>query len=824
MIYTTSIDTRIFIDGVDYSEQLIDVIFTDDFITDTGLVTTKGTANINRGTLETDDWSYDVFRLGSVITIDVDLADGNGWRRHPRGYSILVGTAYNEGINTLELLCPISARIAQKTTYSQLRINPTGTFQSIVSQLFNLAGLSSVVWNVTDDYDIHSRLDMSGGYLETAGNMLADSCCYAWVNGSGVVNIDAIQTNPNSEFSLNFRELASYTRVLIGKPPTSLAKVSGTYRKHTNRENVRTLVLPIRGDIGSIVPSAAGTGIITQLTTIDTLSQVDKTVSNIKLEDRLGYQVYAGISGYARTSTVRASSVIGTKQYSLDSDDKLKSFYEVSSAPRYLVLKSFCDWTIEKKISVGLSGDTTEYKIRKFYEFDDRDQPISELTIKTVAIGTLFASIPGIDWQVVYDAFGVPDDEIVSERTYVYWKAVSPGEWKKVTIITMSNILIGANGQGIEEKIRTAPRSALIGIYRNAVACGSVKIIEDQSTTGQVSPGSVERFPYVIGLEKLNLSIDLRFNGFRSGWENQPKGYSVEYCPDVFSGQSQLIADFIRRFGMVWHLLSIQRWQAVRLTLPFRAELFDYKPYKHFTIVDEGVSQIVALNGTNWLIEPEKAVVSSGCALIAIGANGVVKPKYSAQIPLILNDGDIFTIVSTPPELTLCVINLNFGEQLPVISTEGEQPDYSVIDLNFGEDPKVHVSNLNFESSPLLYGELITRFIANPSTVDYPLITTDAVDSYILMDFKTSLTTINTSSSVVIGLFYNPPPITVTFSTFGLLGSSFEYSVDKTTWTNIVTVSTEDILFLPNAITFRYLRFIKASQIGVNYLLPNIVI
>lgn len=96
------------VNGVDYSDYLIDFQVSDDTCEMNGLVKTTGAVVFSTygPSPVIEDYGRDNFKRGHVVILDVRLPDGN-IVRHPRGYLYVVATVYNPEQNTLavELAC-----------------------------------------------------------------------------------------------------------------------------------------------------------------------------------------------------------------------------------------------------------------------------------------------------------------------------------------------------------------------------------------------------------------------------------------------------------------------------------------------------------------------------------------------------------------------------------------------------------------------------------------------------------------------------------------------------------------------------------------------
>lgn len=96
------------VNGVDYSDYLLDFQVSDDTCEMNGLVKTTGAVVFSTygPSPVVEDYGRDNFKRGHVVILDVRLPDGS-IVRHPRGYLYVVSTIYNPEQNTLavELAC-----------------------------------------------------------------------------------------------------------------------------------------------------------------------------------------------------------------------------------------------------------------------------------------------------------------------------------------------------------------------------------------------------------------------------------------------------------------------------------------------------------------------------------------------------------------------------------------------------------------------------------------------------------------------------------------------------------------------------------------------
>jgi hypothetical protein len=670
--------SRVVVGGQDLSSEFDELIVSDDYIAETGLVTTKGALKVSQtwGGPGLDDWQgLDWLKLGSKITVDIDL--GAGWQRHPRGTLYIQGTAYKLGTNQLEVACVLGARkfaepidetkVPGSPTYGTpgyVRPTHSTTAQAVVNRLFQLAGCGLPVWSTSQNFNLCDRPQLTGSYIESAGKILASLGLFAVADGFGVVQIYPVEAAAIL-FTTSEAELSDMERVLVGQPPAGVAVVSGSYRICHDRGLTVQTIAQTRGDIGAIVQGAAGFGTVSRTIITETIDPENSLVSRQQVEDRLGFQVYKGRSGLPRTGLVSSSRETGFKQYSQGPDAKLLYSQSATSSPAAVALQAYCDWAIANKKPAPLSTDVVAQREQVTYTYDAREQLIEIVRLVWSPIGTILAGLGGVEWQKIYDAYGLPDEPILSEREITQWQLVAPGEWRKVSIKEYSQCK-DSNGQaGLQERLAKAKDSELMGIYRQAAACSASTVQVEESNSGQANPPAAERFPAATKTEDRQVDVKVTFQGFANTWDPRVKAYTCPHLPDVHG--SETVNDFAHAYGAVWHMVALRRWQSVRIEMPFRSELLSYRPYAHIEVATATGTYRLALNGTSWAISPEKALVSSDCSLVGlVPAPGVVVPPFTATPELSLNLGFQFGLELADYEPAAVSLQLNLGLKLPL--------------------------------------------------------------------------------------------------------------------------------------------------------------
>lgn len=661
--------TQVVVGGQTLTNQFEELIGSDDYLAETGLVAFKGSLKLCEvwGGFSLDDWAgVEWLKLGTAIEVDIDL--GAGLVRHPRGKLYIQGTTYKSGSNSLEVACILGARSFAEPV-DETKIQGT-TATAIVNQLFQLAGCGLPVWNSTQTFNLCERPQISGSYLESAGKILASMGLLAVADGQGVVQIYPVES-AGLLLSIDESELSDMERVLVGQPPSSRALISGSYRVCHDRAATTFTNTETRGNISAIVPGGAGYGTVSRTTISETIDVENSLISRQQVEGRIGFQVYKGRSGLPKTSLVSSATETGSKQYSTGSDAKLLYSQSSTSSPAYAVLQGYCDWAIENKKPVFLSTGVTAQRERVTYTYDDREQLIEVVKEIETPIGTILAGLGGVDWEKIDEAYGLPSELVLSDRETIQWQEVAPGEWRKVTIKEFSQCR-DANGQaGLQERLSNAKDSELLGIYRQAAACSASTVAIEESNSGQANPPNAERFPTQMKTEAKQVEIGVQFQGFADSLDPRAKAYTCPHFPDVHGAES--VKDFAYNYGATWHGVTLRRWQSVRVEMPYRSELLNYRPYAQIEVATATGTYRLAMNGTSWAISPDKALVSSDCSLIGrVPSPGVVIAPFmptpglamrlGLRLGLELNDYE-------PESATMLVnlglrLNLNFADSL----------------------------------------------------------------------------------------------------------------------------------------------------------------
>lgn len=87
---------RVFINSVNYSNNVLQINLSDESVTGAGILPTSGSIVLGQipGGTSIEDYDKNFFLRGRVVTIDVEEADGS-YTRHPRGYLYIVDCSYS---------------------------------------------------------------------------------------------------------------------------------------------------------------------------------------------------------------------------------------------------------------------------------------------------------------------------------------------------------------------------------------------------------------------------------------------------------------------------------------------------------------------------------------------------------------------------------------------------------------------------------------------------------------------------------------------------------------------------------------------------------
>ena len=631
IVHQEAIATRVQFNSVDLSAEFMEVVVSDDHLTESGLIATTGSLKLSEvGAIaqSLDDWDGNpLLRIGTTITLDVDY--GDGWERHPRGFLIVQGTKFTEEndadgrsaySNEIEVGCLIAARNFEDDVRSELELPTGGTIHSHVELLFQLAGCGPVVWGpgTTADFAFIDRPKLDGTYIEAAGKMLASIGCFAWCDGFGNTRIDTESGDPI--WSLTRGELSDYERVLVGKPPRAIARASASYRVSKNLPTGGPVTSDPQisyGDISLIVPQASGWGPITEVTSSEFVDEASWRIIKTRQEKRLGFNVFGGRQGTPRATTVIALQQTITKQYEPpELGGKLLSIKEDNLQPLAAALKGYADWAIAEKKPISLTTDVTSQSTT-LYSYDERDRTREIYKVTSEPIGAVLSSL-NPDWAVVYDRWGQPSQAQVSEHDLQQWTEKRPDTWEFNHTIRFAAAREGDGNNGIQTRITQAKGpTEIANIYSQAVAPSSVKIIPKDSGSGQVDPPEPERWPSAAGSsESRQIQEDVPFSGFATNWAPQIQTYSMPYFPDVPEGQEPQ-RQWLRFYAERWHTVAIRRWKSVRIELPLSSASSDYRPYAAIDLKDTRADYRLLLNGTSWKLTPTEAALSSDCSLLA---------------------------------------------------------------------------------------------------------------------------------------------------------------------------------------------------------------
>jgi hypothetical protein len=620
-----SLDTRCVVGTQTLTAQFDECMGSDDYLSESGIVAHKGSLTLTEipGGFALDDWAGITWlKIGTPITLEIKI--GGTWYRHPRGALRIMGTNYKDGVQSLEVACILGARAFSEPT-DELAITTTNA-RAIADQLFSLAGCGTPNWNTSANFELGDRPRLSGSYIESAGKLLAAMGCFAWTDGYGVVQIHPLES-ATVLLTLDEAELGDgLERVLVGKPPSSVAKVSGSYAERGDRGTSNTSLITTFGNVGAIVPDAGGYGPVSRTAITESISAEDSTVVLTTQEDRLGFQVYKGKNGLPRASLTPYESTINTKRYSAGPDAKLLSIDENTSAPTYPTLQAFCDWAIANKVGVSLSNPV-QRRSHTDFTYNEKEELVRIEKEVFGPIGGPLGSLSGVDWEKVYAAYGVPSDSILIGRELTLWEEVGPGEWRKFEIREYSQVQDSNSQAGLQERLGEAKSDGdILDIYRSAAACSASESKVTTSTSGQANPPAPERFPGTKGEAKQHQE-SIPYTGFATNWAAKEQSYTCPYCPSVAPGDPPP-RDHIRGYGERWHGTAIARWRSGRIEIPLSTALLAYRPYARVQIATPTGTYLMAMNGTSWAIAPDRCLVSSDCSLLGQIVNGQLVPPF----------------------------------------------------------------------------------------------------------------------------------------------------------------------------------------------------
>lgn len=657
-----SLDTRCVVGTQTLTAQFDECMGSDDYLSESGIVSHKGTLTLTEipGGFALDDWAGITWlKIGTPVVLEINIA--GTWYRHPRGALRIMGTNYKDGVQSLEVACILGARAFSEPT-DELAITTTNA-RAIADQLFALAGCGVPNWNTSANFELGDRPRLSSSYIESAGKLLASMGCFAWTDGYGVVQIHPLES-ATVLLTLDEAELGDgLERVLVGKPPASVAKVSGSYAERGDRGTSNTSLITTFGNVGAIVPDAGGYGPVSRTAITEAISAEDSTVTLTTQEDRLGFQVYKGKNGLPRASLTPYESTVNTKRYSAGPDAKLLSIDENTSAPTYPTLQAFCDWAIANKVGVSLSNPI-QRRSHTDFTYNEKEELVRIEKEVFGPIGGPLGSLSGVDWEKVYAAYGVPSDSILIGRELTLWEEVGPGEWRKFEIREYSQVQDSNSQAGLQERLGEAKTDGdILDIYRSAAACSASESKVTTSTSGQANPPAPERFPGTKGEAKQHQET-IPYQGFATDWADKEQAYTVPYCPSVSPGDPPP-RDHIRGYGERWHGAAIARWRSGRIEIPLSIALLAYRPYARVQIATPTGTYLMAMNGTSWAIAPDRSLASSDCSLLGQLVNGQLAPPFMPIPDARLRLAFRLTAEAIAPEIVPAIAAFRLAFRLP---------------------------------------------------------------------------------------------------------------------------------------------------------------
>jgi len=239
MLYTGAKTTSVIIGGVDYSAYLVTGSISTGYASEGGLCPTTCTLTFqgnDAGVL--DAWEQESLERGKPVVIQV------GGYLHPRGTLRVIKSNFVEDNKTLtvEAGCYISyyqsKQTADATEQTEERFGTGVTVKAKILELLDLSKITEaadeVIWEAPGfgDFLIRGPVNPSGGWLQTAGQLLDSINCYLYSRADGRLAVRQINTSASdTTFLFDVATNVVKTEQLRGEIPPDRLKVNGNWRK-----------------------------------------------------------------------------------------------------------------------------------------------------------------------------------------------------------------------------------------------------------------------------------------------------------------------------------------------------------------------------------------------------------------------------------------------------------------------------------------------------------------------------------------------------------------------------------------------------------------
>ena len=643
--------STLFIGGVDYTDQFSLLSGSDSHVEGAGLCSFQGTLTLSHTIgAQLDDWIVNNFETGQLIIIDTE-DESRILRRHPRGALRIIKPSFNisSGEQTLkvgDLIALLDYR--QPINEDIINIAPTGTtVRVVVNQILELAGVDNVLWRTTiaDQYLFRCPIELKTGYLNTVDKILYSFGLLGWIDNQERFVIDQINVAPTTgefDIDLGFSEAGDVVRLNAKPIPAEVIRVFGTYRKVTEREALIDRIIALElGPIDDLIPgSQGGSGILRQEREIERYLP-NNTTNQVQLErllDLLSYWVYQGYEGLPQIGTSRAQTDLVFYSYENTGSRRLKEIFSQTTKPTTLAISDFVSWAAENNETIFdnliLGQQILAGRRQVVYTYNDAEQLIElrETIWETEAdiIGLL-----NLDWQVVYDAVGIPSDLRQSERTITQWRQENDG-W--IRIITKSV----AKARDNRYRDALPGRFEEDGVDPIDVVRESTSLIiqatgeRESSNAGLTTPPATEHLPRQYIDTPCQLEATANFPLFSSEFRPREATLKIPYLPDVIDDPAQAQA-VINRFAQIQGALLKGQYKGLRAPMPLLDILFDsYRPLMPFNLQKLDLTRFLLLmDGTTWTMNNTQTLVSTDAIYSAQLVSGLPIPPYRPAIDVI---------------------------------------------------------------------------------------------------------------------------------------------------------------------------------------------
>ncbi|QSJ14602.1 hypothetical protein JYQ62_22140 [Nostoc sp. UHCC 0702] len=646
--------TKITIDGNDFSSALISFAGSDNHIDQSGLISFTGTVTLgNENSLNEsldDRINFSRFCRGNQILISIANESGI-ITRHPRGALRIISPHYDystrqQTIEVADLITALSFKEPTDPEKAKITVGKNRSVAAIIRDLLTECGIRNVDGDLPDTTINYPLDNLSGSYLQAVGQLLYANNRVAWIDSNEVFRIEKVKikgSTPKLFVKIGSDEIW-YNRLAGAEQPAAIIKTVATLRQPVANPSERTDYSVSYGIASYVDPAYGNFQIIMEETNKQEV--YDKDLSELTITT----QVRKPLGLIVPDAVVKAvllrlldKTVLNDYEYRVEtfyyekgSECKLKS--KVEKVYRNL-------GNLYREVITGKSGGSgystiilklgLSKVITTTYEYTNEDILSRKTTITQEHILAALSDTDE-DWS----AWGLG-----YLLDYLITSSISTEEWKQLSKGVSPTWSYRISNSQVLARVK--PDIATKGPQGNKTALvddGTSKY--EISNSGQLSPPAAERCPVNFNIQEQNIEGKAKFQDpCNSDLKPRERTYQVDMLPSGLEIAKSKLNEIASREGR----LLLGRWKGQNLACAMHNVWFSYTPLMCVAAIEKDNSvQSFLVDGASWVVGQTKALVSF---------DGVWIGKSS---PLPIEVGNE-TITITPPSLPYIEITIFEG-------------------------------------------------------------------------------------------------------------------------------------------------------------------